>query len=141
MIARHRTRLALFGSFKEEPIDIMKRSFAAYCVIVLATVLGGGSLLLFGAFLIFGPFTIIRMDFSEAQLLIWNGCLSMLFFIQHSGVFMRSEPLTPLAGSRSRSISSASNFDRRTSFFGGLISGSAIRSISACWFSSGQRPT
>ncbi|MCX7170281.1 MAG: hypothetical protein NTY41_08325 [Proteobacteria bacterium] len=65
---------------------MMKRMFAAYCVIVLATALGGGSLLLFGAFLIFGPFTIIRFDTSEAQLLIWNGCLSMLFFIQHSGM-------------------------------------------------------
>ena len=60
--------------------------FAAYCVIVLSTVLGGGSLLLFGAFLIAGPFTIIRFDASEGQVLIWNGFLSMLFFIQHSGM-------------------------------------------------------
>ena len=60
--------------------------FAAYCVIVLATVLGGGSLLLFGAFLIIGPFTIIYFDASEEQVLIWNGFLSMLFFIQHSGM-------------------------------------------------------
>lgn len=63
---------------------------AAYCVIALATVLGGGSLLLFGAFLITGPFTIIRFDASEARLLIWNGALSMLFFIQHSGMMRAS---------------------------------------------------
>jgi protein-S-isoprenylcysteine O-methyltransferase Ste14 len=54
--------------------------FAAYCVIVLSTVLGGGSLLLCGAF------TIIRFDASEGQVLIWNGFLSLLFFIQHSGM-------------------------------------------------------
>ena len=58
--------------------------FFAYCVIALSTVLGGGSLLLFGAFLIFGPFTIIHFDASEGQALIWNGFLSLLFFIQHS---------------------------------------------------------
>ena len=60
--------------------------FAAYSIIVLSTVLGGGSLLLFGAFLINGPFTIIRFDASEGQVLIWNGSLCMLFFIQHSGM-------------------------------------------------------
>lgn len=58
--------------------------FAAYCVIVISTVLGVGSLLLFGTFLIAGPFTIIRFDASEGQELIWNGFLSMVFFIQHS---------------------------------------------------------
>ena len=60
--------------------------FAAYCVIALSTVLGGGSLLLFGAFLIAGPFSVIRFDASEGQVLIWNGFLSILFFIQHSGM-------------------------------------------------------
>jgi protein-S-isoprenylcysteine O-methyltransferase Ste14 len=33
-----------------------------------------------------GPFTIIRFDASEGQVLIWNGFLSLLFFIQHSGM-------------------------------------------------------
>ena len=60
--------------------------FTAYFVIVLSAVFGGGSLLLFGAFLIVGPFTIIRFDASEGQMLIWNASLSMLFFIQHSGM-------------------------------------------------------
>jgi hypothetical protein len=66
--------------------------FAAYCAIVLSTVLGGGPLLLFGAFLITGPFTIIRFDASESQVLIWGGFLSMLFFIQHSGMSIRPNP-------------------------------------------------
>ena len=64
--------------------EVFVNRFAAYCVIVLSTVLGVGSLLLFGTFLIAGPFTIIRFDVSEGQVLIWNGSLSMLFFIQHS---------------------------------------------------------
>lgn len=59
---------------------------APYGVIFLSAVIGGGSLLLFGAFLIAGPFTVIRFDVSEVQALIWNGFLSMLFFIQHSGM-------------------------------------------------------
>lgn len=43
-------------------------------------------MLLFGVFLVAGPFTLIRIDFSQAQLLTWNGVLSVLFFIQHSGM-------------------------------------------------------
>jgi protein-S-isoprenylcysteine O-methyltransferase Ste14 len=64
--------------------------FAVYCIIVLSIALGGGSLLLFGAFLIFGPYRIIRFDTSEAHMLIWDGFLSLLFFIQHSGMIRAS---------------------------------------------------
>ncbi len=64
--------------------------FAAYSVIVLAYLIGGGSLLLFGAFLVAGPFSIIRFDVSEAQALLWDAFLSMLFFIQHSGTIRPS---------------------------------------------------
>lgn len=60
--------------------------FAAYCVIVLSILVGGGSLFLFSVFLIIGPFTIIRFDASEGQMLIWNSFLSMLFFMQHSAM-------------------------------------------------------
>ena len=74
------------GSFAKVRREVFVNQFAAYCVMVLSTIIGGGSLLLFGAFLITGPFTIIRFDFSDAQVLIWNGTLSMLFFIQHSGM-------------------------------------------------------
>jgi protein-S-isoprenylcysteine O-methyltransferase Ste14 len=64
--------------------------FAAYSAIVLANVIGGLSLLLFGAFLVAGPFTILHFDVSAAQGLLWDGLLSMLFFIQHSGTVRRS---------------------------------------------------
>lgn len=59
---------------------------AAYSAVALAYFIGGGSLLLFADFLIIGPFTTIRFDVSEPQALAWDGLLSLLFFIQHSGM-------------------------------------------------------
>ena len=56
----------------------------------LAILIGGGSLLLFGVFLIIGPITIARLDASEYQVLLWDGLLSILFFIQHSGMIRAS---------------------------------------------------
>jgi protein-S-isoprenylcysteine O-methyltransferase Ste14 len=64
--------------------------FVAYSVLALAGLIGGGSLLAFGAFLIAGPFTLVRFDVSEAKGLLWDGLLSMLFFIQHSGMVRQS---------------------------------------------------
>jgi len=64
--------------------------FTSYSAIVLAYLIGGGSLLLFVAFLVSGPFSFIRFGFSEAQALLWDAFLSMLFFIQHSGMIRRS---------------------------------------------------
>lgn len=63
---------------------------SAYSVIILAYLIGGGSLLLFGAFLIVGPFAFIRFDVPEAQALISDGLLSLLFFAQHSGMIRTS---------------------------------------------------
>jgi protein-S-isoprenylcysteine O-methyltransferase Ste14 len=67
---------------------------------VLAVVIGGGSLLLFGTFLLIGPISIVRFRTSELQVLLWDGLLSMLFFIQHSGMIRSSfrnrfAPITP----------------------------------------------
>ncbi len=55
-------------------------------MMVITVVLGGGSLFLFGAFLAIGPFTVVHFNASEHQVLLWNGFLSLLFFIQHSGM-------------------------------------------------------
>ena len=63
----------------------MKR-FRAYSVIVLTYTFGGGSLLLFGAFLILGSFGVIRFDMTEAHRLAWDAFLCIVFFIQHSGM-------------------------------------------------------
>ncbi len=63
--------------------------FAAYSMMVIAIVIGGGSLLLFGVFLAVGPLAIVHFYASERQLLLWDGFLSVLFFIQHSGMIRR----------------------------------------------------
>lgn len=47
-------------------------------------------MILFGTFLFYGSFTVIRFDFSQTQVLLWDGSLSFLFFIQHSGMIRAS---------------------------------------------------
>jgi protein-S-isoprenylcysteine O-methyltransferase Ste14 len=74
--------------------------FAAYFMMYVSTILGGGSLLLFGAFLVSGPITMVRFGATEHQALLWDGLLSFLFFIQHSGMIRQSfrsriSPLVP----------------------------------------------
>jgi len=59
-------------------------------MMALAIVIGGGSLLLFGVFLVIGPITIVRLGTSDHKALLWDGLLSMLFFIQHSGMIRAS---------------------------------------------------
>jgi protein-S-isoprenylcysteine O-methyltransferase Ste14 len=56
----------------------------------MALLLGWGSLLLFGIFLVLGPIVTVRFDVSEHQALLWNTMLSILFFIQHSGMIRAS---------------------------------------------------
>ena len=58
----------------------------AYGSMTLAVVVGGGSLLLFAAFLVIGPFTVFRFGTTEPSVLAWDGFLSLLFFVQHSGM-------------------------------------------------------
>lgn len=45
---------------------------------------------MFGVFLVLGPFVAIRVSASEFQALVWDGCLSLLFFLQHSGMIRPS---------------------------------------------------
>jgi len=77
------------GGDKPETPPSMNR-FPAYAVLVLAVLIGGGSLLLFGTFLVLGPFGIIRWNAPEFQILAWDGCLCLLFFLQHSGMIRHS---------------------------------------------------
>jgi methanethiol S-methyltransferase len=64
--------------------------FAAHSVMAAAVLIGGGSLLLFGVFLVIGPITIVRFGATEHQALLWDGLLSLLFFVQHSGMIRTS---------------------------------------------------
>ncbi len=65
-------------------------------MMAFAVLIGGGSLLLFGVFLTTGPMTPLRFDFSENEALLWDALLSIVFFIQHSGM-MRSSFRTGFA--------------------------------------------
>ncbi len=66
------------------------KHFTAYSMMTIAILIGGGSLLLFGVFLVIGPIAIARFCATERQVLLWDGLLSVLFFIQHSGMIRTS---------------------------------------------------
>ncbi|MHB9098640.1 MAG: methyltransferase family protein [Syntrophales bacterium] len=66
------------------------KHFTAYAMMAMAILIGGGSLLLFGVFLVIGPITIVRICATEHQALLWDGLLSLLFFVQHSGMVRTS---------------------------------------------------
>lgn len=69
---------------------LLVNHLAAYSMMALAILIGGGSLLLLGVFLIIGHITIVRSCAPEHQVLLWDALLSMLFFIQHSGMIRSS---------------------------------------------------
>ena len=62
----------------------------AYSVIALAYLFGGVALLMFGWCVVAGPFPLVRFSMSYAQIVLWNGLLSLMFFVQHSGMVRRS---------------------------------------------------
>jgi protein-S-isoprenylcysteine O-methyltransferase Ste14 len=60
--------------------------FVPYLAIVIASMLGGLSLLLFGFFLYGYSFTVVDFGWGDAGLLTWDALLCVLFFIQHSAM-------------------------------------------------------
>lgn len=80
---------SLVRSRKLRPV-LSVNPLIAYSVMVLAILIGGGSFLVFGAFLVAGPFTIFRLNISEPQALLLDGFLSVVFFLQHSGMIRSS---------------------------------------------------
>ncbi|HBZ54095.1 MAG TPA: hypothetical protein DEO88_01710 [Syntrophobacteraceae bacterium] len=58
-------------------------------IMVSAALAGGGSLLLFGVFLFLGPLDLFRAGWSETSVLSWDTVLSLLFFVQHSGMLRK----------------------------------------------------
>lgn len=61
-------------------------NFVSYLVIVVASILGGLSLLLFGLFLYGYSFTVIEFGWERAGLVAWDAVLCLLFFVQHSAM-------------------------------------------------------
>jgi protein-S-isoprenylcysteine O-methyltransferase Ste14 len=64
--------------------------YTAYLMIGLAQILGGMSLLLFVIFLLTGSLNLLRMRLDEGSVLWFDAGLSLLFFIQHSGMVRKS---------------------------------------------------
>ena len=58
-------------------------------ILVLASLSGGASLFLCGAFLLIGPLHLVALGWSEPTALAWDAALSLAFFVQHS-VMLRS---------------------------------------------------
>ncbi|MGD8439384.1 MAG: isoprenylcysteine carboxylmethyltransferase family protein [Holophagae bacterium] len=57
---------------------------------IVSVVVGGGSLVAFGGFLWLGSFHCVDLRMDLTGVLIWDGFLSMVFFMQHSGMIRRS---------------------------------------------------
>ncbi len=62
----------------------------AYVVLVLVVVSGWASLLLFGVFLVWRAPVAVDLSLSESAALGWDAGLSLLFFVQHSGMIRRA---------------------------------------------------
>jgi methanethiol S-methyltransferase len=63
--------------------------YAAYTMIGLARILGGMSLLAFIIFLLVGSLNLLDMHLDESGVLWLDAGLSLLFFIQHSGMIRK----------------------------------------------------
>jgi protein-S-isoprenylcysteine O-methyltransferase Ste14 len=62
------------------------RKGTAYLTIFLSYGIGGGSLVIFFVFLYAGHLNLIRFGLAEGQALLLDAGLSLLFFLQHSGM-------------------------------------------------------
>jgi protein-S-isoprenylcysteine O-methyltransferase Ste14 len=63
-----------------------KSGLAAYVLVSLSFVFGAGSLIVFTVFLYMGSFHIIELGLGTTQSLVFNTCLCLVFFLQHSGM-------------------------------------------------------
>ena len=63
--------------------------YAAYTMIGLARILGGMSLLVFMIYLFVGSLNLFGMHLDESGLLLFDAGLSLLFFVQHSGMIRK----------------------------------------------------
>jgi methanethiol S-methyltransferase len=66
------------------------RKYPAYIVIFLAYVLSGISLVMFVAFCYVGSLHLVELGLNEKEILILDLCLSVTFFLQHSGMVRKS---------------------------------------------------
>ncbi len=62
----------------------------AYLIVTLSYLIGGGSLIAFAVFLYSGSCNLVDLGLDEHSVLLFDGSLSVLFFIQHSFMIRRS---------------------------------------------------
>ena len=68
----------------------LMQKYPAYVAIFIAYIFGGGSLVMFGAFCYFGSLHLAELGLNEIGILIFDLCLSLAFFLQHSGMVRKS---------------------------------------------------
>lgn len=61
----------------------------AHLTLALSVLLGGTSLLVFGLVLALGPFELVPLGLAPGAALAWDAGLSLVFFVQHSGMIRR----------------------------------------------------
>jgi len=66
------------------------RNFIAYLVLVVMSMVGSFSLLLFGFFLFGYSFTVEELGYSRIGVLVWDSLLCLMFFVQHSTMIRKS---------------------------------------------------
>jgi protein-S-isoprenylcysteine O-methyltransferase Ste14 len=66
------------------------KKYPAYATIFIAYIFGGGSLVMFGAFCYIGALHLVELGLNGSVTLIFDLCLSLAFFLQHSGMVRKS---------------------------------------------------
>lgn len=65
-------------------MEMHSKDFIEYLVLVVAIMVGGSSLLLFGFFLFGFSFTVLELGYNRIGVHAWDATLCLLFFVQHS---------------------------------------------------------
>ena len=70
-------------------METRSKDVIGYLVLVVATMAGSSSLLLFGFFLFGYSFTIIELGYGQIGIHSWDAMLCLLFFVQHSAMIRK----------------------------------------------------
>lgn len=70
-------------------METHSKVFIGYLVLVVVTMAGSSSLLVFGFFLFGYSFTIIELGYSQIGIYSWDAMLCLLFFVQHSAMIRK----------------------------------------------------
>ena len=70
-------------------MEIHSKHLVKYLVLVVTTMVGSFSLLLFGFFLFGDSFTIVELGYSTIGIHAWDALLCLIFFVQHSAMIRK----------------------------------------------------